>query len=183
MDPIDFVVVGVGNHSLDPVESLRLRDVVALGEGVQKRLEGLPPLSRGTVVETFDSRLALVVVANTEVHLAGLDVFDVLLDSLKTGNSSLLGPSEGDSEPGEGLGRLEGGQLPGSDDTKVGAGTLDSPEEVGVLGSRGGLHTAVSQDDIDALDEVQSKAVHVGAESVTSVKEVTRDTNTRYCQY
>lgn len=179
--PIDFIVVGVRNDSLDPVESLRLGNGVALGKGIEKWLESLLPLSCSTVVETFDSRLTLVVVANAEVDLTGLNILHVLLDSLKTGNGGILGPSQRDTKLGEGLRCLESARLPRSNNTEVRTSSLDTPEEVGILRGRSGLDGTISQDDVNALDGIQGKTVHVGAETIASVSEVTRNANTTVC--
>lgn len=181
VDPVNLVIVGVSDNGLDPVEGLGLGNVVALREGVQERLEGLRPLSRSTVVQTLDTRLSLVIVANTEVDFTGHDVLGVFLNSFKTGNGSVLSPSKRDTEFGEYLGRCESAQLPRSNDTEVRTGALDTPEEISVRSSGSLLHAPVSQNNGNTLDEVQGKTVHVGAETEASMEEVAGNTDTRCC--
>lgn len=178
MDPINVVVVGVADDGRNPVHGLSLGDVGGRRECLHEGSNGLLELGNSAVVQTLDAGVALAVIRNAEVDLAGHDVTDVLLNGLETGDGGLLGPAERDAEPDKLLGRRNGPQLPGSDDTKVGASTLEAPQQVGVLGARGLDDAAISQDDSGAIDEVGGKAVHVGAEAEAAVKEVSRNTDT-----
>jgi hypothetical protein len=182
-DPVNIVVVGVADYGLDPVEALGVGDVPSSRESVEQRRDVLLPGGGSTIVQALDGGLALAVVTNTEVDLAWCLVLGICLDGLESSDSGALVPSEGHTESGQGLGSLEGAQVPFCNNSKIRSRALDTPQKVGVLGARGLNNTAVGQDDRHALDEIKSKAVHVRAEPESSVKEVARNTHTKNGQF